>query len=113
MENSLLVGVGCPAHIVHNTKQHGCDQLSLDIDLIVMKVYNYFSIDTIRHEKLKEFCDSVDFQYKQLLEHCKTRWPSLFSAIERILKLNPSMKAYFLSLDKRPILLKNCLKTTC
>lgn len=33
LENNLLVGVGCPAHILYNTIQHGCYQLSFDIEL--------------------------------------------------------------------------------
>jgi hypothetical protein len=106
LENDNLVGVGCPAHILHNTIQHGCDQLSFDVDSIVMKIYNYFSIYTVRTEQLKEFCDSVDLHHKQLLKHCKTRWLSLFPAIERIIKLYPALKAYFLSLDKPPVILK-------
>lgn len=107
MKNDLLVGVGSPTDTLHNTIQHGCDQLSFDIDSMIMKIYNHFSIYTVRTEKLKEFCDSVDLHHKQLLKHCKTRWLSLFPAIERIFKLYPALKVYFLSLGRPPILLKN------
>lgn len=107
LENDLLVGVGCPAHILHNTIHHGCDLLSYDIDSIVMKIHNYFSIYTVRTEELKEFCDSVEIHHQQLIKHCKTRWLSLFPSIERILKLYPALKAYFLSQEKAPKILTN------
>lgn len=101
-----IVGVGCPAHILHNCIRHGTDKLEIDIESTVMKIYNYFSVYTVRTEKLKSFCEAVEIQYQQLLSHSKTRWLSLFPAIERILKLFPALKEYFLSVEGTPTVIK-------
>lgn len=72
---------------------------------IVLKVYNYLSIYTVRVESLKQFCEFVDIEYQQLLYHSKTHWLSLFPAIERLIKIFPALKS-FLSQDKSPAVLK-------
>lgn len=103
--NDNLVGVGCPAHILHNAIQHGADSLSIDVECLIMKMYNYFSIYTVRTEELKSFCKFVDINYKQLLSHSKTRWLSLFPGIERVLEMYDGLKSYFLSACKPPKIL--------
>jgi hypothetical protein len=52
---------------------------------------------------LKEFCDFVEIKYEELLRHTKTRWLTLFSAIEKILKMYPALKGYFLSQPTRSV----------
>lgn len=45
--NPNLVGVGCPAHVLHNAVHHGFDQMgTFDMDSLVLKIFNYFSIYT-------------------------------------------------------------------
>jgi hypothetical protein len=39
--------------------------LILDILSVVLRIYNYFSVYTVRTESLKEFCDFMDTEYKQ------------------------------------------------
>ena len=51
-----IEGIGCPAHILHNTLQTAADQLSCDVDQIIQKLFIYFSIYTVRTERLKVFC---------------------------------------------------------
>ncbi|KMQ89919.1 hypothetical protein RF55_10387 [Lasius niger] len=101
-----IIGVGCPAHIINNTVHKGCDNFSIDIESIVMKIYNYFSVFTVRTEALKDFCQESDVEYSKLLYHSKTRWLSLYPAIERLLKLFKPLKNYFLSLENPPKVLK-------
>lgn len=103
--NSNMVGIGCPAHILNNTVQHGADIFSVDIECFILKVYNYFSIYTVRNEDLKSYCEFVDTNYKQLLSHSKTRWLSLFPAIERVLEMFAPLRSYFLSVPNPPKLL--------
>jgi hypothetical protein len=43
-----LIGVGSAAHVLNNCMQHGTDTLQIDIESIVLKVYNYFSIYTVK-----------------------------------------------------------------
>ncbi|XP_030747812.1 uncharacterized protein LOC115876244 [Sitophilus oryzae] len=104
--NSDIVGIGCPAHILHNCIQHGADSLQCDVDYIIFKIFNYFSIYTVRTEALKEFCNFVEISYQPLLYHSKTRWLSMFPAIERILKLYPALKSYFESQQDCPAMLR-------
>lgn len=80
-ENNLI-GIGCPAHIVHNAVQTGADSLPIDIQLIIGKIYQHFHIYAARVEKLKSFCEFVEVEYKKLLGHSKTRWLSLLPAVE-------------------------------
>ena len=42
LENDNLVGVGCPARIVHNCVHHGCDQLKHDIEMINFSVISQY-----------------------------------------------------------------------
>lgn len=93
--NKPIVGVGCHAHIINNAIQTASDAFPVDIDAVVGKIYSHFYIYTVRTESLKEFCDGVDIQYRKLLCYSKTRWLSLFPALERILKLFEPIKSYF------------------
>ena len=54
-----IIGVGCAAHIVHNTIQTAADQLPIDIEGIIVKIYGHFHIFTVRVEKLKDFCEEA------------------------------------------------------
>lgn len=62
-----LIGIGCFAHIVHDTVMAASDCLPVDIETVVVKLYSYFYIYAVRVEKLKEFCEFVEIEYKQLL----------------------------------------------
>lgn len=101
-----LVGVGCSAHIIHNAIQTAADLLPLDVENIITKIYAHFYINTVRVEKLKEFCSDVGVEYNRMLGFCKTRWLALLPAIERVLKMYEPLKSYFLSIDKCPIVLQ-------
>ena len=83
-DNPELIGIGCPAHITNNCIHHGANQLSLDVEGIIFKIYQHFSIYTVRTEDLKGYCDFVNIEYHKLLSHSKTRWLSLFPGIYRL-----------------------------
>lgn len=104
LKKDELLGVGCSAHILHNTMKASCDVLSVDTEVIVAKIFNYFSIYTVRTERLKEFCEYIAVEYQKMLSSSKTRWLSLFPAVERILMLFEVLKDFFLQE-------KNCPKT--
>lgn len=97
-----IEGIGCSSHILHNTMQTATDQLSCDVSMIVYKMFNYFSIYTVRTERLKDFCEFVNIHYEKLLSHSKARWLSLLPSIERILKMFEGLKSFFMFEDKPP-----------
>ncbi|CAH2109237.1 unnamed protein product [Euphydryas editha] len=39
-----IIGVGCPAHVLHNRAQHGTEVLKIDIEVLDMKLLNYFCV---------------------------------------------------------------------
>lgn len=101
-----LIGIGCGAHIVHNAIKTAADCLPVDFECVIVKIYSFFYIYSVRVEALKEFCDSADIEYHKLLGYSKTRWLALMPALERVLKMFQPLKNYFLSIDKCPNILK-------
>jgi hypothetical protein len=47
LDRSIL-GIGCSAHIVHNSVRTAYDSLPLHIEVIDIKIYKYFHIYTVR-----------------------------------------------------------------
>lgn len=105
-----IEGIGCPAHILHNCVQTAADTLKIDVECIVLKIYNYFSIYTVRTERLKDFCAFTEIEFQTLLSHSKTRWLSMFPAVEKILKLFDALKSFFLSEENPPKILADFFK---
>lgn len=95
--NQKIIGVGCAAHIVHNAIQTAADLLPVDLENIIVKIYSYFYIYTVRVECLKEFCENAEVEYHKIIGYSKTRWLALLPAVERILKMYEPLKSYFLS----------------
>lgn len=104
--NQAITGIGCAAHIVHNGVAAAADVLPLDIDSILRKIYNHFSIYTLRNEKLKDYCDFVNVEFKVKLSTSRTRWLSLGPALDRTLTLYDALKSYFLSEHNAAVLEK-------
>lgn len=103
----FIKGSGCPAHVLNNTIQHAVDRLPVDIELILTKLYGYFSIYTLRVEELKSFCDFVETDYRTILSHSKTRWLSLYPVLHRTLEMYEPLRSYFLSIPNPPKVLKS------
>ncbi|CAK1594251.1 unnamed protein product [Parnassius mnemosyne] len=97
-----IEGIGCPAHILHNTESTAADVMSIDVESIVLKIFKYFSIFTVRVERLKDFCEQAALEYNNILSHSRSRWLSLLPAIERILKLWLPLKEFFAKEAKAP-----------
>lgn len=62
---------------------------------------------TVRTEELKDYCEFVAVEYRQLLYHSKTRWLSLFPGNQRLLQMLPALKSFFLSQEKPPTVIRN------
>lgn len=93
-----LIGVGCAAHIIHNTLKHASSAMPFDLESTVVKIYSHFYIYTVRNEALKSFIEESGEQYMKLLGYAKTRFLALGPAVGRILQLYDGLKAYFESL---------------
>lgn len=52
-----LIDISCPALILHNAEQAAYDCFSIDIQLIINKIYQLFHIYSVRVEELKSFCE--------------------------------------------------------
>jgi len=100
-----LEGVVCSAHILHNTISTAANTVSFDAKMIIFKIFGYFSIYTVRTEKLKDFYEFVDINYRTILNHSDTRWISLLPAVERTLSMWPALKSFFQSEEKPPKIL--------
>jgi len=105
-----LIGVGCAAHIVHNCIQHAVDNLPVPVESLVVKIYKFFHIYTVRVTELKQFCDFVDIEYQSILQHGNTRFLSLLPALQRILEMFEGLRSYFNSQEGCPTLIKNCFE---
>lgn len=109
-QKDLLQG-NCHAHIMHNTVKHALDQLTVDVENIVLKVYGHFSVSAKRRESLKEFCEFCDVEFREILRHVTTRWLSLNPAITRLMQTWAALKSYFISLgDECPRQIRDLLK---
>ncbi|CDQ72078.1 unnamed protein product [Oncorhynchus mykiss] len=92
-----VIGLGCPAHIIHNTARTALDMIPLDVEYLLTKIFGYFHIFTVRVERLKSFCDFVGQEYHNILGHSDVRWLSLLPALERVLKMHVPLKSFFIS----------------
>jgi len=72
--------------------------------IVIIRIIAFW-LDTMRVEKLKEFCDFAVVQYRDILSHAKTRWLLLSPAIDRIILMFDGLKSYFLSQDSSPKIL--------
>ncbi|XP_039953666.1 uncharacterized protein LOC120770336 [Bactrocera tryoni] len=97
-----LIGVGCAAHIVHNTLKKACDKMPFDVEMIVVKIYSHFYLFTVRVAKLKKVCESVDVEYKKQIGYSKTRFLGLLSSVDSILRIFDGLKEYFLGDPNTP-----------
>ena len=67
MLNPSLIGFGCSAHVLNNYIHHGAERMNIDIENNINKIYQYFSLYTVRTEQLKEYCEFANCEYKRFL----------------------------------------------
>lgn len=95
--NHNLIKSNCNAHVIHNTGRNACKLLSFDVENLILKVFAEFSHSAKAVDILKTCFDDFDMAYENVLRHVVTRWLSLFPAVERIIKIWPAVKQYFLN----------------
>ena len=79
--NSHIVQANCNCHVLNNCVKYALKAFSFDVESFVIKTYNSFSSSAKKSEALRDFCDFVDIEYKELLRHVPTRWLSLLPTI--------------------------------
>ena len=80
--------------------------MTVDVESIICKTYQYFCIYTVHTEELKDYCNFVDTEYRKLISHRITMWLSLYPSLSRMLQMYPAFKSHFTSIHKSPIALK-------
>ena len=105
-----FIGVGCGAHIVHNSAKTTSDMLPADVKVAINKIFSYFHIFTVRVEKLKDFCEFIDAQYKAALSSGATQWLALLPAVERTVNLFDALKEFCKAELRCPTFLANFSK---
>lgn len=96
-ENNHIFKANCYCHVINNCVKYALKGLDVDIESIVIKIYNEFSSSALKTKKLKECCEFAQIEYKELLRHVPTRWLSLLPAIDRLIRSWPAVKHYFLA----------------
>ncbi|XP_067133484.1 uncharacterized protein [Centruroides vittatus] len=100
--NNYIIGIGCPVHLLNKTIHRGCDSLSVDIEVFILKLFNYFSVYEVQTIHLKDFIEFVKVEYKNVLCNAKTRWLYLLPVINRLLFVFDVLKSHFLSSTDPP-----------
>lgn len=76
-----------------NTEKHGLDQLTADVENVVLKIYGYFSTSAKRRVSLKEFCRFCDVEFQETQRHVTTRRLSPNPAIAHLLQTLTAAKS--------------------
>ena len=99
--NSRVYFMGCPCHIAHNAASNAADFLrkdtKFDVEELLIDIFFWFDKSTKRKSSLQEYCCFCDIEYRKIIKHVSTRWLSLLTAIERVLKQFSGLKSYFMS----------------
>ena len=96
--------MGCPCHIAHNTANKATNSFvkvanNFDVEQLLVDIYFHFDYSSKRKNLLTEFCEFCDQQYCKIIKFHSILWLGMSTCIERVLKLFPSLKSYFLSLS--------------
>ena len=106
-----IVKAGCKAHVIHNAIKHAANKMeNVDIEILVIRVYNHFSSHAKRTLALKEMFEFVDLEWSQLLRHVPTRWLSLEPAVRRLEANWAAVYSYFQSIDDCPVAIQRLMK---
>ena len=95
---------GCPCHTVHNTAAKAAETFSevagFNIEDFLVDLYHYFDKSSKRKVTIEEFCLFCEQEFRKIIKYVSTRWLSLEAAVTRSLKVYPSLRSYFLSVNE-------------
>lgn len=95
------------AHIVNNCINNAADSLPIDAEVVIVKLFKFFHKYTVRVAELKDLCEFIDVEYRNLLSYSNTRWLRLLPALELVLQMMLPLKQYFSSQPNTPVVLKS------
>ena len=81
-ENPNLIAAACNCHLLNNAIKQAANTLQIDVEAIVIKIYNEFRRSTKRVMQLKEYLAWMDIEWQEILKHVPTQWLSLVLAVE-------------------------------
>lgn len=91
-----IIKANCNCHVLHNTAKHSLKLLKYDVEILVIKVFNEFSISAKRVTELKDCFEFVQQDFHNVSRHISVRWLSLYSAVDRLILNWNAIKVYFL-----------------
>ena len=95
-ENSSIILTGCPCHITHNAASKiKC----FSIEELLVDIYFHFDFSSKQKNLFAKFWNFCDQDYCKILKFHSVSWLSMAIYIERMIKLFPFLKSYFLSLQ--------------
>lgn len=94
--NNNLIGMGCLAHILHNTPHDAClTNIPYDFNQILTLIHKQFKASTKQSESLKSFCEDMEFEYKKVKSCPNTRFIAQKASINSVLRVLGPLQAYF------------------
>ena len=101
-KKSNIILMGCPCHIAHNATKKAMNAFSkincISIEELLVDIYFHFDYSSKRKNIFAEFCKFCDEDYRKILKFHSVHWLGRVIYINRVIKLFPSLKSYFLSL---------------
>lgn len=93
--NNILIGMGCLAHVVHNTPHDAClANIPYDFNQILTLIHNQFKTSTKQTEALKTFCEEMDVQYQRVKSCPNSRFIAQKSSIDAVLRVLGPLQSY-------------------
>jgi len=99
-KKSNIIKANCNCHVIHNAAKHSMKVIKYDVETLVLKVFNEFSMSSKRVDELKECFEFVQQDYHNVLRHIPVRWLSLFNAVDRLILNWNAIKTYFIKKGK-------------
>ena len=105
-KNEHIILMGCQCHIAYNAASKATKAFvkvvdNFDVEELIVDIYFHFHYSPKRKTVFVEFCELCDQQYCKTIKFHKVRLLVMSPCIERVLRLLPSLKSYFESLDPK------------
>ena len=95
--NPDVYPVGCACHLAHLCAKKAANQLSVNVEQLVIDLYYHFDKSSKRKEIFQSYQVFCDVETRKILKHSSTRWLSLMKCIDRVLRQYDALKSYFSS----------------